>query len=224
MLKGRPIQQGKIYWAFWGLFNCFIIKHTSNNHLTSDRQKKRPHEAYAALARHFESEKSGLMCDLQVLPSSESSFNCLERHRQVELNVHLACHWWILWYFPRKWGSEATLEKLGCGVYQVCMYTCIRTLLYIYIYVNWIPIKKQSQICDMVSWDKETNTLYQLLRVHPSITSPLCPHVKRPHGSETPQAQQANPSNTGEGNQGKFGPSKLKKLLGFKLRTKKQCI
>lgn len=170
MLKGRPIQQGKIYWAFWGLFNCFIIKHTSNNHLTSDRQKKRPHEAYAALARHFESEKSGLMCDLQVLPSSESSFNCLERHRQVELNVHLACHWWILWYFPRKWGSEATLEKLGCGVYQVCMYTCIRTLLYIYIYM-WTEFPSKNSL-KFVTWfhgiKKPTLFINSYGFIHPS--------------------------------------------------------
>ena len=137
MLKEPPIQQGKIYWALEGLFNCFVIKHTSNIWSTKE---KLPPEAYAALARHFESGKSEFICPpgavsgspvslFPALPSSESGFNFVERHRQVELNLHLVCHWWILWYAQEMggWGNAGrTLVRCVCE----CMYTYICTLLY----------------------------------------------------------------------------------------------
>ena len=121
----------------------------------------------------------------------------------------------------RKWDLRQRWKNSGAGGIK-CV--CIHAFSHYYNMWTEFPSKNSLKFVTWCRWDKETSTLYQLLRVHPSITSPLCPHVKRPRGSETPQAQQANPSNTGEDNQDKFGPSKLKKLLGLKLRTKKQCV
>ncbi len=199
MLKEPPIQQGKIYWALEGLFICFVIKHTSNIWSTKE---KLPPEAYAALARHFESGKSGFICPpgavsgspvslFPALPSSESGFNFVERHRQIELNLHLVCHWWILWYSQKMGGSGnagRTLVRCVCE----CMYTYIGTLLY---ELNSHQ-KTVSNLWKMVSWGKEVNNLYQLLRLHPSMTCPLVLMWKGPMNQKRPRHSRQILANT----------------------------
>lgn len=90
------------------------------------------------------SRKSRDLCVHQVLRSSESSFNCLERHRQVELNVHLACHWRILWYSQKMgiWGNDGK--------------TLVRGVSSVYVYMH----SHTTIICELNSHQKTVSNLW----------------------------------------------------------------